>query len=131
MTDDRIKADLLDRLMKEVFYITDDGAICWPFIEDTPLHKEKPKLAKALLAIYGNADQQQRDAPQTTAPRWRHKKRGTTYTVVGECQVQAEEPLTDYEIAVVYRSEADGSLWVRRRSEFHDGRFETLALSRE
>jgi hypothetical protein len=66
-------------------------------------------------------------APQPT--RWRHKKRGTTYTFVGVCEVQAEEPLTDYEVAVVYRSEQDGRLWVRRKSEFNDGRFEALPSS--
>lgn len=59
-------------------------------------------------------------------PRWRHKKRGTTYIVVGQAQVQADEPLTDYEIVTVYRCEQTGDLWVRRISEFMDGRFELL-----
>lgn len=60
-----------------------------------------------------------------TERRWRHKKRGTSYTEVGLAQIQAEEPLTDYEVVVVYRGD-DGQLWVRRKSEFHDGRFEPI-----
>lgn len=58
---------------------------------------------------------------------WRHKKRGTTYNIVGVAEVQAEDPLTEAEITVVYRCREDGSLWVRRKSEFYDGRFEELA----
>lgn len=58
--------------------------------------------------------------------KWRHKKRGTTYTAVGTAEVQADEPLTDYEVVIVYRSTTDGRLWVRRQSEFHDGRFELV-----
>lgn len=56
---------------------------------------------------------------------YRHKKRGHLYQVVGRAQVQAEAPLTDYEVVVVYRG-PDGQLWVRRNSEFHDGRFEPV-----
>lgn len=60
--------------------------------------------------------------------RWRHKKRGTTYVVVGQAQVQCPDdaPLTDYECVTVYRCEQTGDLWVRRNSEFRDGRFERL-----
>ena len=58
--------------------------------------------------------------------RWRHKKRGTTYDLVGEAQVQANDdsPLTDYEVVAVYRG-ANGELWVRRLSEFME-RFEAV-----
>ena len=58
---------------------------------------------------------------------YRHNKRGTTYTLIGEAQVQAtnDAPLKDFETVVVYRGE-DGNLWVRRKAEFHDGRFEQL-----
>jgi len=58
---------------------------------------------------------------------WRHKKRGSTYTVVGLAEVQADEPLTDYEVVTVYRCRETGRLWVRRKSEFEDGRFEPLS----
>jgi hypothetical protein len=60
---------------------------------------------------------------------WRHKKRGSTYKVVGEAQVQAETPLTDYECVTVYRCLQSGELWVRRNSEFHDGRFELVTAA--
>ncbi len=56
---------------------------------------------------------------------WRHKKRGTTYAIVGSACVQADDPLRDHEIVVVYRAE-DGQLWVRRKTEFYDGRFEEV-----
>jgi hypothetical protein len=58
---------------------------------------------------------------------WRHKKRGTTYTVIGQAQVRCSDAdgLTDYELVTVYRG-ADGELWVRRKREFED-RFEALS----
>jgi hypothetical protein len=58
-------------------------------------------------------------------PRWRHVKRGTEYTIVSnsaQIQCPKDRPLTDYEVVVIYRGE-DGEHWVRRRSEFYDGRF--------
>ncbi|QPC91475.1 hypothetical protein [Mesorhizobium sp. INR15] len=58
-------------------------------------------------------------------PTHRHVKRGSEYAIVGQAQVQCEDGLTDYEIATVYRGK-DGELWVRRKSEFEDGRFEAL-----
>lgn len=60
----------------------------------------------------------------TGRERVRHRKRGSTYTVMGRAKVQTGTPLTDYSEVVVYRSEADGSLWVRPVAEFEDGRFE-------
>lgn len=63
----------------------------------------------------------------------RHKKRGTEYVLIGFGKLQAEmwvdwnsEPVDMREVAV-YRSVDDGSLWVRPREEFEDGRFEVLA----
>lgn len=57
---------------------------------------------------------------------FRHIKRGSVYSKIGDAQVQASDaPLTDYEVVVVYRG-VDGQLWVRRKSEFYDGRFEEL-----
>lgn len=59
-------------------------------------------------------------------PRWRHKKRGTTYAVVGTGQVQTDTPLADNAVVVVYRCEQTGDLWARPIGEFMDGRFELL-----
>jgi hypothetical protein len=47
---------------------------------------------------------------------------GGRYEVIGSAKVQARKPLTDMEVVTIYRG-SDGSLWVRRKSEFEDGRF--------
>jgi len=59
--------------------------------------------------------------------RWRHKKRGTTYDIVGVAALQTADPTTlrDNKVMVVYQGE-DGQLWVRASDEFHDGRYEKI-----
>ncbi|MDA8251646.1 MAG: DUF1653 domain-containing protein [Rhodospirillales bacterium] len=68
-------------------------------------------------------------ADQTTAPGsiWRHRKRGTTYTVVGRAELQMATDLVDGAELVIYRGE-DGRLWARQVDEFEDGRFEQVSL---
>lgn len=44
---------------------------------------------------------------------WRHKKRGSVYTILGESDGM-----------VFYVAHADGRRWWRPREEFYDGRFE-------
>jgi hypothetical protein len=56
--------------------------------------------------------------------RWRHKKRGTTYTEVCRAQLQAMEPAPEGHVLIVYRSDDDGRYWARPAGEFLDGRFE-------
>lgn len=63
------------------------------------------------------------DQPEGEGKRYRHVKRGTIYTVIGEGKLQCSaNPLLDDQPIVVYRGE-DGQLWARGVDEFHDGRF--------
>lgn len=62
---------------------------------------------------------------ETRAPRrFRHKKRGTEYVLIGVGHAQGE--LHDDDSVVLYRGD-DGGLWVRHQVEFCDGRFEEIA----
>lgn len=78
---------------------------------------------------------------------WRHKKRGTTYTLIGIGNIQSEDWVqrvigededgrnawvnqkVDMEEVAVYQSDDDGKIWVRPLVEFMDGRFEKIANS--
>lgn len=61
-----------------------------------------------------------------TAPTHRHVKRGTEYRHIGNARVQTDVPLGDMERVEVYQGTGEDDLWVRRESEFHDGRFEKI-----
>lgn len=60
--------------------------------------------------------------------RYRHKKRGGTYALIGTAEIQASAPVNEGEPVAVYRCDADGRLWARPLDEFNDGRFESLPL---
>jgi hypothetical protein len=65
-------------------------------------------------------------APAGGEERYRHKKRGSTYRVIGEAQLQTSFALGDGDWMIVYQGEMDGLLWTRPKFEFDDGRFERL-----
>jgi hypothetical protein len=75
-----------------------------------------PQAEAALAALTG----------AEAKPRFRHIKRGTTYTLVGPARIQTDEPLADMSFVTVYRCEQTGALWARRTAEFTDGRFERI-----
>lgn len=67
---------------------------------------------------------------QSDNPRYRHKKRETTYELIIEgIELQTSDkdyPIKEGTQLTIYRSELTGKLWARPTSEFHDGRFERL-----
>lgn len=61
----------------------------------------------------------------------RHRKRGTTYTIIGRATAQVSTtPILEGQQVAVYRGE-DGQLWVRGDAEFRDGRFEDVTPKRK
>jgi len=140
----RKAADLLDRFAApEVVRLTladarHNGLIYW-----SP-NTERGHVAKAqMLARIDTALSTL--PPPASAARWKHVKRGTEYEVIGVGKMQTENwhttSLEEYQLCgdvrwerevdasadmrevVIYRCLADGSLWVRPREEFYDGRF--------
>jgi hypothetical protein len=58
----------------------------------------------------------------------RHLKRGSEYRVVGlgEVQISSSEPIKEGDKLVVYQCLEDEKTWLRKVSEFVDGRFEAI-----
>jgi len=69
------------------------------------------------------------DTPVSETPdprdRFRHKKRGTIYTVVGTAELQMATDLVDGSFLTIYQG-GDSKLWARQEDEFNDGRFEKI-----
>lgn len=91
----------------------------WKILEEAR-DEARRKFRDALAAL---------DAADTQArgEKWRHKKRGTTYEMIGTAEVQVTDCILEGHFVVVYRAE-DGKLWVRPTEEFYDGRFERIPL---
>ncbi len=58
-------------------------------------------------------------------PRWRHVKRGTTYTEIGRAELQAATNVPEGALLVNCQGD-DGKWWGREVDEFLDGRFAAL-----
>lgn len=67
---------------------------------------------------------------QEAVRRVRHKKRGTTYEVLGDAEMQLSRANFHYiyegNLLTVYRCEKTGKLWCRFPGEMSDGRFEAV-----
>jgi len=61
---------------------------------------------------------------------FKHVKRGSDYRVDGLGTAQAADVIRDGDCVVVYKS-CDGRIWVRKREEFLDGRFEEVTDGRK
>jgi hypothetical protein len=72
--------------------------------------------------------EQQVRVPADCDPRagevYRHRARGSCYTIIGRANLQTDRPIADDEALVIYRGK-DGALWARPVREFCDGRFES------
>lgn len=53
---------------------------------------------------------------------WTHDKRGGKYRIINAGVMQHEDPAIDNLPVVIYE-DTDGRVWVRKVSEFFDGRF--------
>lgn len=60
-----------------------------------------------------------------TQTKYRHKQRGTEYTVTNLAHAQCARPIREGDVVVVYVGR-DGNAWVRPVDEFGDGRFEKV-----
>lgn len=91
----------------------------------SPTRDDGGEVADTAFAISKRRHEARNTQPQAPSEeRYRHKKRGTQYTLIGVGHVQGE--LHDEDPVVLYRGD-DGSLWVRHQVEFCDGRFERIA----
>lgn len=112
-----IAIDIADQIVAVLAGVYYDGSPNTGLISAMTQQSARSKIIASLRAM----------PLQDHAKRWRHKKRGSTYTEVarGQLQTAAETSISDYEDVVVYRGD-DDRVWVRSVAEFDDGRFELI-----
>lgn len=96
------------------------------YADDPECHPAYPTLVAARQILEEEINRVLKGRPAPTEERYRHKKLGTCYTLIGVGRAQGA--LHDEDPVVLYRGD-DGSLWVRHQVEFCDGRFEKLATA--
>lgn len=57
--------------------------------------------------------------------KFKHKIRGSFYSVLGAGYLQTNTPLADNHPLIFYEGD-DGKMWARCQEEFHDGRFQEI-----
>ena len=124
-------------------YVEDPETFAFSYEDADGLAGEIDTLRFELLELR-EAVKAQTEAEQAVTHR--HKKRGSEYVLLGMGRMQTTDWHSAGELAgaliagtglasvdmrevAIYRSVDDGSLWVRPREEFEDGRFEALARS--
>lgn len=60
------------------------------------------------------------DHPYPDQGHYRHTKTGGTYQKIGDAKMQKYNTVADMDPLVIYRSDKDGSLWVRPTLEFEE-----------
>lgn len=87
-------------------------------LEANNRYQEEARAARALLK-----------AKEAEAAKWRpthrHRRRRSTYAVIGTASLQSSMPAVEGARLTIYR-DRDGGLWARPVMEFNDGRFESL-----
>lgn len=112
-----------DELKAQWAKITDPVEMLNAIVENSWCLGGDPYYNDLVSALTENAE---RVSSANDAPRWRHVKRGSTYTEAGRGEVQTSRPIVEGDKLVAYRGE-DGRWWFRLPEEFDDGRFVKLS----
>ncbi|GGF56912.1 hypothetical protein GCM10007301_15770 [Azorhizobium oxalatiphilum] len=115
--------DILERLAKPAMWLSHEALLA-----------ERADAAAEITMLRARLQAQETPLPANTGAAWepthRHMKRGSSYRVLHEdVTLQSSAgAITEGARLVIYEG-VDGQAWAREETEFHDGRFETLATS--